>query len=79
MMSSAFKLNSKQFMSGLWQGMAGVATLYSPVSMPSPIEVNIPPIRTPILEPMEALRSDWVTTGMDIDAAVKKYGEITQA
>jgi len=58
--------------------MAGVAALYRPVSLPEPAKVKMTPLRTPIREPMEALRSDWVAIGRDIDAAVQNYGQIAQ-
>jgi len=77
-MHHTFKLNRKQILSGFWKGMAGVAALYSPASMPEPAEIKITPLRTPISEPMEALRSDWVAIGRDIDAAVQSYGQIAQ-
>jgi len=77
-MNKISPLNRKQLMAGFWKGMAGVATLYSPLSMPAPAAARITPIRTPIREPLEALRSDWVATGMDLDAAIQTYSDSIQ-
>jgi len=56
--------------------MAGIAALYRPASLPEPAKVKMTPLRTPIHDPLEALRSDWVAIGRDIDAAVQNYGQI---
>jgi len=77
-MRHTLKLNKQQLMTGFWKGMAGVAALYSPVSVPEPAVMKMTPLRTPISEPMDALRSDWVAIGRDIDAAIQSYGQIAQ-
>jgi len=77
-MVKILNINKKHIFGGFWKGMSGTVAIYRPVSMPAPVEVEITPIRTPIPEPMEALRSDWMAIGQDLDAAVRAYGEIVQ-
>jgi len=55
--------------------MAGSLNLYSTSPAPAPVRVDITPLRVAIVDPTDAMRADWAQTGMDIDSAIKQYGQ----
>jgi hypothetical protein len=59
--------------------MAGSLNLYSTNTVPAPVNVDITPLRVAIVDPTEAMRADWVQTGMDIDSAITQYGQRVSA
>jgi hypothetical protein len=58
-----------------WRSMAGSLNLYSSHPAPTPVRVDITPLRVAIVDPTEAMRTDWAQTGMDIEAALTQYGQ----
>jgi hypothetical protein len=56
-----------------WRSLAGSLNLYSSHSVPAPVRVDITPLRVAIVDPTDAMRADWVQTGMDIESAITSY------
>jgi hypothetical protein len=60
---------------GFFRGLSGATSLYSKTAIPSPAQTDVEPIRSPIEDPVEAMRSDWAAIGRDISVAMKKHAE----
>lgn len=60
---------------GFLKGLAGPATLYAAAAQPAPVKVEVVKLHVSISNPVEAMRSDWVQTGADLDASIKKYSK----
>ena len=58
-----------------WRSLAGSFNLYSSHPAPAPLRVEIKPLRVAIVDPIDAMRADWVQTGKDIDSAITQYGQ----
>jgi hypothetical protein len=56
-----------------WRSMAGSLNLYSRHPVPAPVRVGITPLRVAIVDPTEAMCTDWAQTGMDIESAITSY------
>ena len=74
-MASNGKERRKAFLSGFARGLSGAALLYSAPVVPAPVQTTIQPIRHAFENASDALRSDWVTVGSDLDFSIKKYAE----
>ena len=62
------------FIKGLWRGMSGTLNLFAFGEPPAPMKIDVKPLRPIITNPIEAIRSDWVQTGRDLDSAMMRYG-----
>ena len=74
-MTSNGKERRKAFLSGFARGLGGAALLYAAPAVPAPVQTTIEPIRHAFENASDALRSDWVTVGSDLDLSIKKYAE----
>ena len=69
------QLNRVVLTKSFWRSLAGSFNLYSSHPVPAPLRVEINPLRAAIVDPIDAMRADWAQTGMDIDSAIKQYGQ----
>jgi hypothetical protein len=67
------QLNRVVLTKSFWRSLAGSLNLYSSHSVPAPVRVDITPLRVAIVDPTDAMRADWVQTGMDIESAITEY------
>lgn len=72
-MSADSKESRVAFVRGFLSGLAGPATLFSEPRHPEPVKIRITKLHRSIANPTEAMRSDWMQVGADIDAATQKY------
>ncbi|MDW3683075.1 hypothetical protein RA280_15220 [Cupriavidus sp. CV2] len=63
------------FVRGLLKGIAGPVVMYTVGARPAPARVEIVKLHKSIRNPVEAMRSDWMQTGADLDAAIKKHSK----
>lgn len=63
------------FVRGLLKGIAGPVAIYSVEARPAPARVEIVKLHTSIRNPVEAMKSDWMQTGADLDAAIQKHSK----
>ena len=69
------KETRKAFLSGFARGLSGVALLYATPAVPAPAQMTIQPIRHAFENESDAIKSDWVAVGSDLDISIKKYAE----
>jgi hypothetical protein len=74
-MASKGKETGKGFLSGFARGLNGAALLYATPALPAPAQTTIQPIRQAFENASDAIRSDWVAVGFDLDLSMKKYAE----
>ena len=73
---SQFKAEHKEvFKRAFIRALGGSVSLYSDKIQPSPVRVDIKPIRAPINDALDALKSDWNAVGADIFIAIRKHGK----
>ncbi|MCA8037113.1 hypothetical protein LGM46_29535 [Burkholderia arboris] len=60
----------KAFVRGFVKGLAAPMALFAGPAHPAPVKVEITKLHRSIVNPLEAMRSDWVQTGADIDVAI---------
>jgi hypothetical protein len=74
-MTSNGKETRKAFLSGFARGLSGAALLYTTPAVPAPAQMTIQPIRRAFENESDAIKSDWVAVGSDLDISIKKYAE----
>ncbi|MCL2829392.1 MAG: hypothetical protein FWD77_01490 [Betaproteobacteria bacterium] len=66
------KAKRQAFYRGFWSGLAAPVDLFSQVDLPEARAARTR-VKSPLLGAAEALRSDWVKIGKDMDNAIKTY------
>jgi hypothetical protein len=67
-----FKADVSAFVRGIAQGLGAIASLYAAPRHPEPARIKISKLHESILNPREAMRSDWMQVGADIHVAIKR-------
>jgi len=71
-MSTFRKEKRAAFLRGFFNGLAGPASLYATPRRPEPANLEFKKLHRSIANPVDALRSDWMQVGADINAVLKK-------
>lgn len=72
-MSDARKERRAAFVRGFWSGLAGPVSLFAEPRRVEPVKIEIKKLHRSIANPVEAMRSDWMQVGADIDGAIQGY------
>ena len=73
MITNRGKNNRAAFVRGLIRGLSGTVSMYEAPERPAPAKVHVTvSLHRYKVGSMDAMASDWVQTGADIDAAIKK-------
>jgi hypothetical protein len=67
------KANRAAFVRGFLSGLAGPVTLFAEPRQIEPAKVEVKKLHRSIASPVEAMRSDWMQVGADIDGAIQGY------